>query len=394
MTAHSKVGFSSRKRWKNCPGSVKLSEGLTGRSSKFSEEGTAAHALQEYCLRTGDNPTKWIGAVFGYDDHGVEKTIIVPAEMGAHIQGVVNTIRAELETDPNAVLLVEEKFHLSSVHPDLFGTGDVAIWFPARRALQCRDLKYGAGVSVDIESDEGEPNEQLEGYGLGALLKHPEWRPVDIELVIDQPRAFHVDGPTRSKVLPVGYFVDLAADLADEVRATEDPNAPLNDGEWCRFCPAAAICPKIAARAQETAKQVFAVGVPFDQKNLADTLEWLPVLEAWVKNVREFAYAEAEKGHDIPRHKLVEKRATRKWRNEADAEAGLSAFLADDELHTKALITPAAAEKLLPKEDRTVLDLLCVKESSGHTLVHESDKRQAIKVDAKSAFTAAKPTTL
>ena len=48
--------------------------------------------------------------------------------------------------------------------------------------------------------------------------------------------------------------------------------------------------------------------------------------------------------------------------------------------------SPAAIEKLLPKEQRALLDELCVKESSGHTLVHESDKRPAIKVDAASAF--------
>jgi len=391
MTAHSKVGFSSRKRWKNCPGSVRLSEGIVGRSSKFADEGTAAHALQEYCLRTGDEPKKWIGCTFGYDDHGVEKTIVVPQDMGEHIQSTVDTIRAELATDPDAVLLVEEKFHLSSLHPDLFGTGDVAIWFPARRRLQCRDLKYGAGVAVDVEAEDGAANEQLEGYGLGALLKHPEWRPVDVELVIDQPRAFHTDGPTRSIVLPVVYFVDMAADLVDEVKRTEDPNAPLNPGDHCRWCPAAAICPKLQARAQETAKLAFAPGLPYDPKQLADTLEWLPVLEAWIKNVREFAYAEAEKGNGIPRHKLVEKRATSKLKEGVLAKLAEALGIPQTELlkdpeplgvtELKALAPGKNA-----KERDEFLKPFVVKESSGHTLVHESDKREAVKIDAKSAF--------
>ncbi|VWC95593.1 hypothetical protein BLA39750_02199 [Burkholderia lata] len=392
MTTHSKVGFSARKRWKNCAGSVRLSEGIASRSSSFAEEGTAAHALQEHCLRTADEPRAWIGRPFDYDDHGVKKTIVVPKDMAEHIQGVVDRIRGELAADPDAVLLVEEKFHLSSIHPDLFGTGDVAIWFPKRRRLQCRDLKYGAGIAVEVEEG-GIANEQIEGYGLGALLKHPEWNPVDVELVVDQPRAFHEDGPTRSVVLPLVHFVDLAADLLDEVRATEDPNAPLNDGEWCRFCPAAGICPKLASRAQEAAKIVFAPGLPYDAGQLAETLEWLPILEAWIKNVREFAYAEAEKGHVVPRHKLVEKRATRKWRDEQAAAESLTRVVPADEASTlwepQCLKSPAAIEKLLPKDQRSVLDELCIKESSGHTLVHESDKRDAVKIDAKSAFAGA-----
>jgi hypothetical protein len=49
-------------------------------------------------------------------------------------------------------------------------------------------------------------------------------------------------------------------------------------------------------------------------------------------------------------------------------------------------MTPAAVEKLIPKDQRSLLESLTIKESSGHTLVHESDKRPAVSLDAKSAF--------
>ena len=387
MTAHSKVGFSSRKRWKACPGSVRLSEGMTNESSKFAEEGTAAHALLEHCLRSGEHPVDWIGDFFKYDDHGAAKTIQVAKDMSEHLTTVVDAIRVEIADNRGAVMLLEERFHLTQIHPALFGTGDVAIWFPERRRLQVRDLKYGAGIAVDIESDSGDANEQLEGYGLGALLKFPEWKPVDVELVIDQPRAYHADGPTRRKVLPVAYFIDMAADLYDEVLATEQPDAPLHAGDHCRFCPAAAVCPLLKTKAQETAKKVFAADAPYDAAELAQTLEWLPILEGWIKNTREFAYAEAVKGHDIPAHKLVEKVARRKWRDVDTARVNLLCMLTVEEAFDPATLkTPAAIEKLLSKDQRRVLDELCIKESSGHTLVHASDKREAVKVDAASAF--------
>jgi len=156
----------------------------------------------------------------------------------------------------------------------------------------------------------------------------------------------------------------------------------------CRWCLAAPKCPALKSKAQTLAKQVFAPGLPYDPKALAETLDFLPILEGWIKNTREFAYTEAERGNDIPQWKLVEKRATRKWRGDQDDVLPvLRKVLHDDECwEERKLLSPAAIEKLLPKEKRDVLDELCVKESSGHTLVHESDKRPAVRLDAKSAF--------
>ncbi|HEX3139922.1 MAG TPA: DUF2800 domain-containing protein, partial [Rhizobacter sp.] len=393
---------------------MRLSQGIPSKSSKFADEGTAAHALQEYCLRGDFDPFLLIGQDFPYEDHGEDRSIVVPEEMGLAIQGVWHQINAEMSADPDAVLLVEERFHLHQLHKDLFGTGDVAIWFPAARKLQVRDLKYGAGVAVEIEDEDGEANVQLEGYALGALLKYPEWKPVEVEIVIDQPRAFHADGATRRKTLPVSYFVDMAADLVDEVKRTEEATAAfsricttvslvqwedeyLKQGDHCRWCPAAPVCPKLKNKAQELAKQVFAAPAPgasnlsdagkpgYDAKALAETLDWLPILEAWLANVREFAYSEAEKGHPIPNYKLVAKRATRKWRDEAAAIAWLKQQGLEP-YGEPPVVTPAAAEKKLDKEQRAFMTPLVVAESSGHVLVHESDKREAVRVDAKAAF--------
>ncbi|QMP18219.1 PD-(D/E)XK nuclease superfamily protein [Ralstonia phage RpY1] len=297
-------------------------------------------------------------------------------------------------------LLVEQRFHLHELHSDLFGTSDAIVWQPHLERLSVIDLKYGAGVPVEVED-----NPQLQYYALGALLANKQWKPREVEVVIVQPRCPHPDGPVRTQVLQVVDLLDFAADLVEAVKRTEEASAAylcadsgpleaqwqrmyLEPGDHCRFCPAAAICPAQKNKAQQLAKQAFAPGLPYDAKQLAETLEWLPVLEAWIKNTREFAYAEAEKGHDIPRHKLVEKRATRKWREENAAILWLREnYDPDDDGFTeRKLMSPAAIEKLLPKEKRAALDDLCIKESSGHTLVHESDKREAIKVDAKSAF--------
>ncbi|ASN73066.1 PD-(D/E)XK nuclease superfamily protein [Ralstonia phage DU_RP_II] len=300
-------------------------------------------------------------------------------------------------------LLVEQRFHLHELHSDLFGTSDAIVWQPHLERLSVIDLKYGAGVPVEVED-----NPQLQYYALGALLANKQWKPREVEVVIVQPRCPHPDGPVRTQVLQVVDLLDFAADLVEAVKRTEEASAAylcadsgpleaqwqrmyLEPGDHCRFCPAAAICPAQKNKAQQLAKQAFAPGLPYDAKQLAETLEWLPVLEAWIKNTREFAYAEAEKGHDIPRHKLVEKRATRKWRELSAVDITRLEIAVGGEVYDEpSLKSPAAIEKLLPKDQRKILDDLCIKESSGHTLVHESDRREAIKVDARSAFSEVK----
>lgn len=119
-------------------------------------------------------------------------------------------------------------------------------------------------------------------------------------MTIVQPRCPHKDGPIRSETIDVIDLMDFATELIEYAKATEDPNAPLHPGDHCGFCAAAGICPALRERATETAKQVFAPSLPYDAAQLAETLRWLPVLEAWAKNTREFAYAEAEAGRVPP----------------------------------------------------------------------------------------------
>jgi hypothetical protein len=307
---------------------------------------------------------------------------------------------------PGCEILVEHRFHLKELHSDLFGTSDAIVWNPDTRTLHVFDLKYGAGVAVEVEE-----NPQLMYYALGALLetKYPAKR---ISMTIVQPRCDHRDGPVRSKEIGVVDLVDWSADLMDAVEAVEQANSDFDrigktlpvvewetdyllQGDHCRFCLANSIdpatldyrCPIKRGQRQEAAKMAFVPAAGYDPKALAELLPKLDVLEAYVKHVREFAYAEAEKGHDIPQWKLVEKRATRKWRD-PDSVVGelMTLGLPEEDLVESKPKTPAAVEKLLSKEQRSILDDLCIKESSGHTLVPETDKRPAIKVDAKSAF--------
>ena len=369
--SHAKLSPSAAERWMTCPGSVVLSKDMPQKSSVFAEEGTQAHDMAEKLLKaqtfSDTTPEGMIDNVMIYVDH-------VRSLGGARH--------------------VEERVKVTD---NLWGTADAVVWQPHDNHLHIIDLKYGAGVPVEVIG-----NLQLKIYALATLLTF-EYPAEKVTATIVQPRCPHSDGPVRSVTYDVADLVDFHADLMDAIWRVEQAHIesalitaegaylqPSDKG--CRWCLASPICPKLLKLSQEAAKKVFAKGQPYDPAELAATLDTLPLLEGWIKNVREFAYEEAERGTTIPDWKLVEKRATRKWRNENPfAEYNsMTLFcqfgLTEEDLVEKSLKSPAAVEKLLPKEKRALLDELCVKESSGHTLVHGSDKRPAIKVDAASAF--------
>ena len=380
MTTHSKIGASGMYRWSRCPGSVRLAEGRST-SSKYAVEGTAAHQLAEACLTSGHQAASYIGK----DVLVGAEPIPVTEEMAEAVQVYLDTVRSDAG-DPHAdvIRLVEHKFDLSAVHPGLFGTADVVLIYRHAKFMRVYDYKHGAGVSVDPEN-----NPQLMYYALGALLTVADDYPItEIEIVIVQPRIENAEPVKRWRLKAVD-LLDFATDLVGYAKATEAPDAPLNPGEWCKFCPAAAVCPALEAKALQMFEAVggetlpgvtTATGPGFDPGKLADKLSWIPVLEAWCKSVREFAYAEAARGTKLPGWKLVAKRATRDWRDEGQAYVELRKLGMDDESIKVApkLKSPAQIEKLLPPDSKDALEPLVVKESSGNTLAPEDDKRPAV----------------
>lgn len=381
LPAHSKVGASSRERWANCPGSVRLCEPLESRPSAASAEGSVAHGLGELALQG----KKWkhkLGSVIPHDGFDIPVT----QEMIDHVM-TYKVIVDDL-CGPDTVRHVEHKFHIVRLHKALFGTADCVLWHPARKHLDVIDFKYGAGVAVEAEG-----NKQGLYYGIGATLDLG-YTPATVDVHIIQPRCPHPEGPHRVAHYTALDLMDDAANLLAEVKATEAPDAPLNPGPWCRktFCPAYATCPAAHRLAQDTAKREFSPGLPYDPAELADTLDKLPIIEGWIKAVREFAYTEAEHGNPPPRYKLVEKQAREKWSPIATPALIANQFGLDvkDVTSEPELLSPAQVRKLVPgKNDReraAALAEFTVKESSGHTLVHEDDKRPSVKESARQAF--------
>ena len=378
---HARLSPSKAEQWMTCPGSIVLSEGMPDDTSEYADEGTRAHAFAE----------RWL--LMHFAQHGATPFIGAPdAELAKNVKIYIDEcIRLAVK---GAKVFVEKQVAISD---DVYGTADFISWHPDTKTLYVRDLKYGAGVAVDVGR-----NRQLRIYALATLVTMK--LPADlISIGIVQPRYEHPDGLIRSVDFDVVDLLDLHADVAEAVERVAEAATATGSKGWddrflvpsekgCRWCQASPKCPALKKKAQQLAKQVFAPDIVYDPKSLAQTLDFLPILEGWIKNTREFAYGEAEKGKEIPDYKLVEKLAVRKFKEDTNREtlAKTLGVTVADILKPAELIGVGDMEKLAPgkntKERAAVLEPFVERKSSGHTLVHISDKRDPVRIDAKAAF--------
>jgi hypothetical protein len=385
LPAHSELGASQMSRWDACPGSVALSRGMPNTTSIYAAEGTAAHELAAFCLSNGDNPRDQIGNILKADGFEIEVT----EDMAEAVIVYLMAVRGDYAEFPDRpTRLVEHQFHLQSLHPKLHGTADCVQMYHKQKLLRVYDYKHGAGVPVEVMD-----NKQLKYYGLGALLS--SGMPAEtVELIIVQPRCKHPQGPVRVHRIAALDLIDFSADLLDAVKRTEVSDAPLVAGDHCRWCKASAVCPELAKQATARAKIDFRPEVKYNPVELAENLRWLPVLEGWIENVRKFAYAEALRGNVPPGHKLVDKRANRKWAQDehtTEIELGKIGLAESEIFEPRELLSPAKIEKVIGKPKTNAakheaLAKLVKKESSGTALVQDTDPREPHKNNAAADF--------
>lgn len=156
-TKHALLSASSSERWIHCPPSARLSESYEDKGSDYAAEGTDAHSLCEFKLKTA----------LGIDvDDPTESLTYYDQEMDDSVTGyaayVLEHVEAAKETCSDPVVLIEQRVDFSRWVEQGFGTADCVII--ADGTLQIIDFKYGLGVLVSAEE-----NPQMMCYALGAL---------------------------------------------------------------------------------------------------------------------------------------------------------------------------------------------------------------------------------
>lgn len=376
--AHATLSPSGSAIWLNCPGSVEAQEGLPGRTSAHAEEGTAAHQLAERCGEAGFHADRFLGETIEVRP-GV--TFEVTREMVDAVDLYLETVRRDYR--PGDTLAWERRYPLPFLPGSQFGTSDATRYSPATKTLSVYDFKYGQGVVVDVvENTQGLCYAGGAAFEVGGPL---EW----VEIVIVQPRAYHADGPVRRWRISAVEFFERIGKLREGAERALSPGAERDAGKWCRWCRAAATCSTLSAFAEAEARTIFGESPvdpdTLDAEQLGTLLAKASVIRSWIDAVEDHVFAKLTAGEAVPGWKLVEKRPRRQWIDADKAAADLrAAGLPDDEIYTKAIISPAVAEKVLSRAKRGIVKANTVSVSSGVTLAPASDSRPAATANSRT----------
>ena len=361
MAQHSNiVGGSTAKRVINCPGSVALVAQMPPKpSSVYADTGTLLHNVIADVLDGKATPQDFLGAV--HADVTLDQDLID--------RKLLPALAALNDIDPDKIMEYETEVVVGfgDLLPGVFGSADIVGRIGDTAYIV--DWKFGDGVAVDVEE-----NPQLMFYA-AAAMRTPvaQWAfegATKVELVIVQP-------PYVKRWETTPRRIQLfEKELMQAVKVAQRPDAPLAQGDWCRWCAAKAVCP-IMTGAADRALVSALKGV--DVASVSDHLKIADQLEGWIKEVRALAMQTLEAGLPVPGYKLVPKRAMRQWMDEGKAlDAMCDLGLDVKELTETKLLSPAQVEKVLKKHKLALPADHVVAVSSGNTLAPEDDPRPAV----------------
>lgn len=387
---HAELGASNSPRWIACPGSVALCRGLPDEATEYAAEGTVAHHVLESSLKTDTSPSEFLGEEFEIEGF----QIVVDDEMVDSVQEVMDYVASRvvnLEVHNEVELRFERRVSLEALNPPapMFGTVDIQIHATSKQGLgsllEIVDFKYGRGIFVEAKG-----NSQIRYYMLGSSLEFGGASPYVGTIV--QPRYPDSRGKTiRSERLGPLELLDFSADLMEAAHRTQEPNAPLNPGDHCQFCPAAGTCPALRKKALQVAQEDFGIlpePASLTPDQLGELLEKADLVQQWMDSVREHAYRELQAGREVPGYRLAPRQARRRWKDEEQAIEYLKGNYireALDLLLPPTLVSPAKAEKILGKKHYP--DHLVEKASSGLKMVREDHPAARIAAGPEADFT-------
>ena len=299
---HAVLSASSANRWLHCPPSVRLSEGYMDKASVFAMEGTSAHELCEYKLRSAlgmeaENPT--------------ENLDFYNTEMEECAEGyatyILELVEKAKETCSDPVVMVEQRVDFSRYVPEGFGTADCIII--ADETLNIVDYKHGKGVEVSAED-----NPQMKLYALGALeLFDCLYDISKVQMTIFQPRLSNVSVFVMDKADLLNWAND---ELTAKAELAFEGKGELCCGEWCKFCKAKANCKERARVNMEMAQYEFRKSSLLTDEEVVKILSRIDELTSWASDVKNFALEQAVRGKQWPGWKVVEGRSNRKYTDE------------------------------------------------------------------------------
>lgn len=364
---HAVLSASSSHRWLQCPPSALLCAKVGDVTSEFAIQGTDAHSLCEYKLKTvlGQKPADPTENLTYFNEEMADC-----ADM--YVQYVMEQLAAVQKTCKDPLALVEQRLGFSRWVPHGFGTGDCVI--VADGVLSVIDMKFGVGILVEAER-----NPQLMCYALGALdLFDGIYDIEQVFMTIFQPRRENISTYTISKEELLSWADNTLKPTAELAAKGE---GEFKAGEHCRFCKVKATCRKRAEYNLELARYDFTMPSTLEDEEIEAILSKADMLVSWASDVKEYALQQAISGKEWHDWKLVEGRSNRRYVNEHAVAETVEKAGFDPYEHKVLGIT--AMTKLLGKTKfEDMLSDFIEKPQGKPTLVPMSDKRPAMNTAA------------
>ena len=239
MSEHARLSCSSAARWSECPGSVREEAAYPDISGAAAIDGTGTHLLVELSIVNQQAPATFVGTIIGANHEDMPNGWMVDAaraeraavctdylarriaELSKEFPHSKVTYEAESKTNPGAACVPPRD--------DWWGTADLTITCTAPDGsvnfLEVCDYKDGRSYVNPTD------NPQLISYLSGKLYQYSYV--ADCRMSIVQPKTHP---PIRYQDLLPDNVVMQHARLAADAVLTDDPNAPLIAGKWCKWC--------------------------------------------------------------------------------------------------------------------------------------------------------------
>jgi len=388
MGIHARLGPSNH-RWPNCPGSIREENAYPDISSDPAISGTGSHSVLEKCIIDKISAISLVGTLIGKGHEDKPEGWIVDSNRAARVQVCLDYIKCR-EEELGWVKVESESISSPGAffgRNDWWGTVDVTLSSIDKSVIEIIDYKDGF-VYVDVKN-----NSQLESYALGKLIPlvqciikkdkfHHSYSPVKtIRLTIVQPK-------TSKPVRYVDYTPDQlwkrGLILKNAATKTDQFDAPLCPGDWCRWCKHASNCKAKNLKSMEGfAMLEYKLGsdslvnmdissienmAAEDLAKILDARESLKKVMKVITAVEVETLKRLEDGQSIPRYTKGSSNKAQAWKDDVDLIVkklkGMRFTLKD--IYPAKFITPAQAlkkEDLTPRQrDRMIAELIDIKD--------------------------------
>lgn len=352
---HYMLGPSSLPRILNCIGSL-YGPFVPDKPSPAAEEGTACHALLEFCLTYGASPRDMLGS------KDFSERFPITIEMVEGVELFIDTARAacaEYGIDPANILSEQQLVHQSIPNEMFGGTSDCLI--PGDEVLVTMDLKFG---HKPVFAD----SVQLTAYSILALGTFNRTFKRVIQIVV-QPRCNPQVSQYELGREEMVRVWDEVSEAARFVLENPDMTIPKPDnlkaGDWCKYCRRKEGC-KAREQLVTDFEEISTFTNPNDMSLLSSPtsdmatdqlvkyMQMFDVVKDFMKGVVVDLINRASKGEPIPGHKLIVKYSNREYVEDEEAirkkVPRVFKGVAAKDITEQSVISPAKLEKVLKEK--------------------------------------------